>query len=322
MLRQPQAGAANQDASTLMKIQVGGAKRPFFFMHGRWLSGGAYCWRISEALGPGQPFYALQPVELPEARHSPTIEAVAARYVALIRAVDPEGPYLLGGYCNGGVIAYEMARQLIAQGSQVNMLFLIDAELLPARLRLARMCISVLGRWSRVGAAKQLQAFTWLRLAYIQAKSAIRTFPQRVRHRIVSNQPGSNVLNHVASAQRDMNDDARTALDAAGLRTLAMHEWIIAGYKPRPSQAPVTLVWSSEEANASRSMWAKVAHVLATHIIPGDHVTCLSEHLDVLNAHLAACLNSVQGAPLKAKACEGSDSTVNGGSVEGDRQRR
>lgn len=321
LLRQPLAGGANQDTSPLMKVQVGDSRRPFFFMHGRWFSGGAYCWRISEALGPQQPFYALQPIELPEARHSPTIEAVAARYVSLIQTIDPEGPYLLGGYCNGGVIAYEMARQLIAQGSQVDLLFLIDAELVPARLRLARMCISVLGRWSRVGAAKQLQAFTWLRLVYIRAKDAIRTCFQRVRHRIVHNQPGANVLNHDASTERDTDDDARAALDAARLRTLAMHEWMIAGYTPRPSRAPLTLLWSSGEGAAPTSLWRNVAHVVETHHIPGDHATCLSEHLDVLNAHLAACLNRAQGAPLKA-AREGDDLTVNGGSGEDDRQRR
>lgn len=305
MLRQPQAGAANQDASTLMKIQVGGAKRPFFFMHGRWLSGGAYCWRISEALGPQQPFYALQPVELSEARHCPTIEAVAARYVSLIRAVEPEGPYLLGGYCNGAIIAYEMARQLIAQGSQVDMLFLIDAELTSARLRLARRCISVPGRWSGAGAMKQLQAYIWLRLAYIRAKSAIRTLLQDVRHRIFTGQSGSNIWSANASAQRGMNDDTRAALNAARLRTAAMHEWMIAGYTPRPSRAPLTLLWSSGEGAAPTSLWKNVAHVVETHIIPGTHVTCLSEHLDVLIAHLASCLNRAQGDHLKAEAYDG-----------------
>lgn len=305
MLRQPQVGATNQDASTLMKIQVGGARRPFFFMHGRWLSGGAYCWRISQALGTQQPFYALQPVELSEARHFPTIEAVAARYVSLIRAIEPEGPYLLGGYCNGAVIAYEMARQLIAQGSQVDLLFLIDAEFMPARLRLARWCISVLGHWSRAGATKQLQAFIWLRLAYIRAKSSIRALLQNVRRNIFPGPSGSTTWSPNASAERGTNDDARAALDAARLRTLAMHEWMIAGYTPRPSRAPLTILWSSAEGAAPTSRWKNVAPVAETHIIPGTHVTCLSEHLDALIAHLASCLNRAQGEPLKAKVGEG-----------------
>ncbi len=293
-LRQPPTDTANQDASPLMKIQVSGAKRPFFFLHGRWLSGGAYCWRIAEALGAQQPFYALQPIELNEARRFPTIEAVAAQYVSLIRTVEPDGPYLLGGYCNGGVIAYEMGRQLLAQGSQVDALFLIDTTLLPARLRLARRCISALARWGTGDVTRQLQAYISLRLGYIRAKSAIRALLRSLRSRIVAKRPGLKNQRHTASARRGTDDDADAALDAARLRTLAMHEWMIAGYTPRPSQTPVTLVWSSGEALAPMSTWTNIANVLETHTIPGTHDTCLSEHLPALIAHLESCLNQAQ----------------------------
>ena len=73
-----------------------------------------------------------------------------------------------------------------------------------------------------------------------------------------------------------------------------MHEWMIAGYTPRPSQAPVTLVWSSGEALAPMSTWTNIANVLETHTIPGTHDTCLSEHLPALIAHLESCLNRAQ----------------------------
>ena len=50
---------------------------------------------------------------------------MAANYVADLRAHQPRGPYLLGGYCFGGVVAYEMARQIEAQGEHVSLLALM-----------------------------------------------------------------------------------------------------------------------------------------------------------------------------------------------------
>ncbi len=54
------------------------------------------------------------------------IEDMAARYVQELRAVQPRGPYALGGFCLGGVVAFEMSRQLTADGERVAHLILID----------------------------------------------------------------------------------------------------------------------------------------------------------------------------------------------------
>lgn len=58
--------------------------------------------------------------------HPPTIEELAATYVGEIKRRQPEGPYLLGGYSVGGVVAFEAVRQLLEDGNQVEKLFLID----------------------------------------------------------------------------------------------------------------------------------------------------------------------------------------------------
>ena len=54
------------------------------------------------------------------------ISALAADYLASVRAVQPEGPYLLAGMCAGGHIAFEMARQLESEGEQVALLAMLD----------------------------------------------------------------------------------------------------------------------------------------------------------------------------------------------------
>ena len=76
---------------------------------------------------PDQPVYGIQPGS--EARADPTyrpIEAVAARYAEDLCSFQPEGPYCLAGYSFGGVVAYEMARQLASRGKSVNLLAILD----------------------------------------------------------------------------------------------------------------------------------------------------------------------------------------------------
>ncbi|MGE0415777.1 MAG: alpha/beta fold hydrolase, partial [Acetobacteraceae bacterium] len=58
----------------------------------------------------------------------PTVEAMAAHYVAAVPRTQPEGPYVLGGYSAGGAIAYEMARQMAEAGLPVQRLILLDAN--------------------------------------------------------------------------------------------------------------------------------------------------------------------------------------------------
>jgi thioesterase domain-containing protein len=71
---------------------------------------------LARHLGTDQPFYGLQSRGL-DGRHAPhaRIEDMAADYVREIRSLQPSGPYFLGGRSLGGIIAYEMARQLRAQ---------------------------------------------------------------------------------------------------------------------------------------------------------------------------------------------------------------
>ena len=72
-----------------------------------------------------QPFYVLTPL-LPGDRHSQnTIESMATEHVRQVRSVQPKGPFRLGGNCNGGLIAFEMARQLQAEGEHVDMVVMV-----------------------------------------------------------------------------------------------------------------------------------------------------------------------------------------------------
>ncbi|NVJ07525.1 non-ribosomal peptide synthase/polyketide synthase, partial [Myxococcus sp. AM001] len=113
--------------SPLVPIQSGGSLRPVFCVHP--VSGNVLPYlELARRLGPDQPFYAFQAPGL-EGERAPleTVEAMAATYVGAMRGVQASGPYRLAGWSLGGVVAFEMARQLEQQGEQVEQLMLIDA---------------------------------------------------------------------------------------------------------------------------------------------------------------------------------------------------
>jgi aspartate racemase len=108
--------------SSLVPIQPNGSKPPIFCVHGG--IGTVLFYRdLANHLGMDQPFYGLQAKGLDgiETPHS-GIEEMASHYIEEIRTVQPEGPYFLGGYCLGGIVAFEMAKQLIGQGHKIALL--------------------------------------------------------------------------------------------------------------------------------------------------------------------------------------------------------
>ncbi|MBR8839548.1 MAG: amino acid adenylation domain-containing protein [Stigonema ocellatum SAG 48.90 = DSM 106950] len=114
--------------SHLVAIESNGSKIPFFCMHGAGGGVNAY-FKLSRRLGEDYPFYALQDPSSQEEPEIISVEETASRYLQEIRQVQPNGPYLLGGHCYGGVIAFEMAQQLQRQGQTVGLLVIIDAIL-------------------------------------------------------------------------------------------------------------------------------------------------------------------------------------------------
>lgn len=117
--------SSDTKASALVAMQSEGTRNPVFLVHGGWGSI-LHLRNLVELMGKNQPCYGF---EAPDAETSPlyqTVEERAAAYLVELLEFQPQGPYQLGGYCMGGVIALEMARQLRAQGRQVNLLLLID----------------------------------------------------------------------------------------------------------------------------------------------------------------------------------------------------
>ena len=107
----------------------GGERTPFFLVAG--MFGNVLNLRhLAGLLGHERRIYGLQALGLyGSVRPHETFEEMACDYLAEVRRVQPEGPYLLGGFSGGGLTAYEMARQLLAAGEEVALLALLDTRL-------------------------------------------------------------------------------------------------------------------------------------------------------------------------------------------------
>ena len=113
--------------SPLVRIS-GGTGAPFFCVHP--IGGNVLTFKNLAAHMHGRPFYGLQARGLSR-RESPhtSIDEMAVDYLGYVRAVQPSGPYFLGGYSAGGLVAFEMARLLQKSGERVELIVLFDSYL-------------------------------------------------------------------------------------------------------------------------------------------------------------------------------------------------
>jgi len=117
-------GSWRKSRSLLVAIQPKGESIPFFAVPG--VGGDVLVFaKLAKLLGTQQPFYGLQARGL-RGHEKPfsTVAQAARHYVTEIRSAQPQGPYYVAGTCTGGVYAYEVAQQLIAQGESVALVLL------------------------------------------------------------------------------------------------------------------------------------------------------------------------------------------------------
>jgi thioesterase domain-containing protein len=126
MARTMREGAPPETAP-ILPMHTQGALAPFVYLHGDFMGGGFYSRTMANALGPDQPTLIIHPHGLVEDAIPPSIEAMASDRLRSLRELLPRGPYMIGGHCNGALVAFEMARQLAAAGERVPVVVLIEA---------------------------------------------------------------------------------------------------------------------------------------------------------------------------------------------------
>lgn len=144
---------------SLVLLHAGNAEPPLFLVHDG--DGETLLYRnLAKRLYPRRSVYGIQPLCGPGCPMMHTrIADMAAYYIQQIRKLQPEGPYLLGGMCAGGIISFEMACQLQEQGQTVAMVALMDAADIQTPEKVGHIANQRLNRFAQ--SLQQNQSLPW-----------------------------------------------------------------------------------------------------------------------------------------------------------------
>ncbi len=257
--------------SSLVVLHPEGTSPPLFWVHEA--GGEIYTMRnLSNHLGPDQPLYGFQArgIDGKQVPHS-RIEDMAAYYIQLMRSVQAEGPYFLGGHSLGGVVAYEMAQQLSAHGQDARLLALIDTPA-PRRSLWKKLRYHfgyALKRGPRIG------------IAYIVDQAALA---------------GRRV--HWKLRERMMRKGSRASLSPRPSETLATAFSVARNRYVERAYGGAVALFVTAGAHAPDLDWGRlITGKLEIHAIPGGHGESLSEpNVQVVAAKLRECLGRAQVA--------------------------
>jgi thioesterase domain-containing protein len=265
----------------LIPLQPRGSRPPLFCAHPA--GGSVFCYLdLARHLDANQPLYGLQAIELnKQARLDAHIPTMAARYVCQLRHRQPTGPYYVSGWSLGGVVAFEMARQLRAQGQQIGLLALFDCA----------------------PPAPQAQEATEDQLIYNFARSigltpaqidaALGQDPRPERDlRLAAILEQSRLLGIVPAS---LNVEDMHHL----LKVFTAHVRALRNYAPQHSSERISLFCAGEADEAVthgmlRGWRALTSGDVDMHVLPGDHFTMLKPpHVQDLATALQRTLDSI-----------------------------
>lgn len=272
-------------------VLQGGSKdtTPFHFFHGDYLGGGLYCRALAQRLGKEQPFCVLTPCGVDGRSLPPSYEAMARRHLDVLRRARPRGPYRLGGSCNGGLVAFEVARLLEAEGERVERLVLVSASAANVRFTRLRGAIESLG--GLVGARSAVRRALYRRLRELSLRLGEGPARERLGQalRRATKLPGALAALLGGESKTPGSVHGASARDYLRQR----YQEIDAEYVPRRYGGPVHLIWPEtdpEPVERAAQYWGKLSPSVVLRRVPGNHTTCLTKHVDALAEQIRACL--------------------------------
>ncbi|MBD6621136.1 AMP-binding protein, partial [Komarekiella sp. 'clone 1'] len=269
---------------SLVAIQPNGYKPPLFLIHA--VFGDVLSYKdLAHHLGSDQPVYGLQAQGL-DGKQVPytRIEDMASHYIKEIQTLQPNGPYFLGGYSFGGVVAFEMAQQLYKQGQKIGFLTLFHSS--------APASIKQLSFFKEI--VIHLQSLSQKGFTYFREKSFNKWFQNNFIRRFQNKFIKISYKFHLALGLPFPRIHRNLYIREVNIR--ALKEYIPSVY---PGQ--VTFMEIDEQMEKTESLssklapqlgWSNLVAELDIHYIPGNHDSILKEpNVQILSAKLKACLD-------------------------------
>jgi non-ribosomal peptide synthetase component F/thioesterase domain-containing protein/aryl carrier-like protein len=281
------ADAREFDFRQVVKIQSDGTRPPLIGINNT----GIY-YGLAKRLGADQPVISLQLFDpsVPTATLPETLEGIAAGYVALIRRVQPQGPYELMGWCAAGALAFEISRQLEEQHQAVSHVFLIDSWIPRYFERLPRLR-GFVGDYSL---RWQFVAEDWRK--YRRGEQSLSEF--------FENRVLVKSLRRWLNRSREVSVTASQS-DASNLETydawlLGYLQKLTRVYEPKKVSARLTIIRSTKEPTGwffkEDAGWRDFSTQPADVVyVEGNHFTMFAEPGVVqLASHIAAAITAPQ----------------------------
>ncbi|HLG64405.1 MAG TPA: amino acid adenylation domain-containing protein [Ktedonosporobacter sp.] len=287
-------GAHTVTRSPLVPIQPRGDKAPFFCIHPASGNVSSY-YNLARYLRPDRPVYGIQDTTVVEEGESgaSSLEEMVCSYISVLKEIQPEGPYFLGGYSFGGLIAFEMAQQLLAQGQKVALLAIFDShppthadDVTDDETTLLAIIAS---EWLRESSNKKVQD--------IYDELAPLTVEEQLQH----------VLSLVRQANVELlSMDPRWVRQQVLLFKSRMHTAL--SYKARQYPGPITFFRANERdeldqnkvlaENLDELGWQQMTALpLEVYLVPGYHNTIMNNpSVETLAQHLQGCLDRASDA--------------------------
>lgn len=299
----------------LVALQENGDELPIAFVHGDWTGGGWYVRRLAPLVAPNAPFFVLPTLGVEAEKDPWTIETMAARHVSELRKRKPHGPYRVIGFCVGGMVAYEMARQLVAAGEVVDRLIVIDST--PTNARLRRVAPILLSLIPAANARKRLarraalmHRLRWLdsRISYFgqlpldkQSSWIINKIKRSfaLRASAASGTPSTASIGATPGVQNGgaiVDDGDRDALLLEAQATAS------SAYVPGRFEGTVEFCWAQGAPGTARrhnpiARWRILARDVVLTPIESGHIGLITNNLPLLADALRGALSRPRAVP-------------------------
>jgi thioesterase domain-containing protein len=254
----------------LVTIQGGTFLPPLFLAHG--LGGSLLSFiELAGALGPEQPVYGLQLPAFIDQHHA-NLKILAANYVQQVRAIQPAGPYNLAGHSSGGLLVFEMARQIMEQEETVGLLALLDCD-----PNVGKISHRPFKDWDTFKSSLR-RTLTELKVRESGFQELLAR--RKMHHKIKLKSWLAEQSRRLGIGRRWLPDSVRDSLagsllGAEGFLVLAIRDYQL---KPYPGNATLFIAQDELRSDAEPEItWAShILGVCETQMIPGTHQTMLA----------------------------------------------